>query len=70
MRTFDRRSFLKGTAGLMTSAAAMPYIIPSSVLGRGGATAPSGRLTMGAVGIGGQGAEGKQVRRDRGLGKR
>jgi len=54
----------------MTSAAAMPYIIPSSVLGRGGATAPSGRLTMGAVGIGGQGAEGKQVRRDRGLGKR
>ena len=55
MRTFDRRSFLKGAAGLTTSAAAMPYIIPSSAVGRGGATAPSGRLTMGAVGIGGQG---------------
>ena len=55
MSTLDRRSFLKGTAGLMTSAAAVPYIIPSSALGRGGATAPSGRLTMGAVGIGGQG---------------
>jgi len=34
---------------------AIPYIVPSSALGRAGSTAPSERLTMGGIGIGNQG---------------
>ncbi len=45
-----RRSFLK-----TASAVAAPSIVPASVLGRGGATAPSERVTMGVVGCGGKG---------------
>ncbi|MHC4478867.1 MAG: Gfo/Idh/MocA family protein [Planctomycetota bacterium] len=39
----------------MTSTIAIPYVIPSPALGKDGSTAPSERLTMGAIGIGGQG---------------
>jgi predicted dehydrogenase len=46
-----RRRFLAAT-GL---ALAAPTIIPASALGRGGATAPSERITMGVVGWGMQG---------------
>src|SRR6266568_2836198 len=46
-----RRRFLTAT-GL---ALAAPTIIPASALGRGGATAPSERITMGVVGWGMQG---------------
>lgn len=35
---------------------ALPQIIPSSALGLGGATAPSERLVMGGIGIGGRGS--------------
>ena len=55
MKTLTRRSFLKRTTGLMASTVAVPYFVPSSALGKGGTTAPSERLTMGAIGIGGQG---------------
>ena len=55
MKTLNRRSFLRRTTGLMASTIAVPYVVPSSVLGKGGSTAPSERLTMGAIGIGGQG---------------
>jgi predicted dehydrogenase len=47
----SRRRFLAAT-GL---ALAAPTIIPASALGRGGATAPSERVTMGVVGWGMQG---------------
>ena len=47
----SRRRFLTAT-GL---ALAAPTIIPASALGRGGATAPSERITMGVVGWGMQG---------------
>ncbi len=47
---FSRRGFLKAAA-----AAAVPSILPSSVLGLGGATAPSNRITIGMIGVGGQG---------------
>ncbi len=46
----SRRRFLK--LGL---AAAAPMIIPSSALGTSGRTAPSNRIVMGAIGIGGMG---------------
>ena len=39
----------------MAAAALAPSLIPSSALGRGGATAPSERINMGFIGLGGQG---------------
>ncbi|MGD0897794.1 MAG: Gfo/Idh/MocA family oxidoreductase [Thermoguttaceae bacterium] len=44
--------FLKGVA----AAAAAPYVIPGSALGAEGRLAPSNRITMGFVGVGGQGS--------------
>jgi predicted dehydrogenase len=55
MKRLTRRSFLKRTTQLATSTIAVPYIVPSSALGKDGTTSPSERLTMGAIGIGGQG---------------
>jgi predicted dehydrogenase len=46
-----RRRFLGSSA----AALAGPYVVPSSVLGLAGRPAPSARLTMGAIGVGGQG---------------
>ena len=46
-----RRAFLKHTAVL----AAAPYFIPASALGRGGRAAPSERIILGGLGIGGRG---------------
>jgi len=45
-----RRSFLKAAA------VTMPMIIPASALGRDGATAPSERITVGCIGVGGRGS--------------
>ncbi len=45
-----RRHFLKSSLGL-----AGPLIVPSSVLGKGGATAPNDRVQMGCIGVGGMG---------------
>jgi predicted dehydrogenase len=50
----SRRRFLRQTATL-GAAIAVPTFIPSSVLGRNGAIAPSERITMGFIGVGGQG---------------
>jgi len=51
MQSISRRGFLKHAAAY----AAAPYIVPASVLGLGGAVAPSNRIVMGAIGVGGQG---------------
>lgn len=48
--TPTRRQFLATTA-----AVAAPLIIPASALGRDGATAPSERITLGAIGTGNRG---------------
>jgi len=52
-RTSDisRRTFLKGAMGL----AAAPLVLPATALGRGGRPAPSERIVMGGIGIGGRG---------------
>lgn len=55
MKTLTRRSLLKNTSGLLASAITIPYIIQSSAPGKDGVIAPSERLTMGAIGLGGQG---------------
>src|SRR5512141_427956 len=50
----SRRNFLK-SAGTAAVALATPMIIPASALGRDGAVAPSERVAMGFIGLGGQG---------------
>jgi predicted dehydrogenase len=53
--TLTRRRFLTRGA-LATSAVALPYFIPASALGRGGAVAPSERIVLGGIGMGGRGS--------------
>jgi hypothetical protein len=48
----DRRQFLGSVAG---AAALAPTIVPASALGRGGATAPSERVVLAGIGLGGRG---------------
>ena len=50
-----RRQFLTRTA-LASSAAALPTFIPAHALGRDGAVAPSNRIVMGGIGLGGRGS--------------
>jgi predicted dehydrogenase len=47
----NRREFLKRTAAA-TTAISLPWIVPSRVLGRDGAVAPSEKITLGVIGIG------------------
>lgn len=54
-KDLTRRQFLKRSAGALGAAAALPSLIPASALGRGGALSPSERITMGFIGVGGQG---------------
>ena len=51
----SRRHFLRRGAGFAGTALAAPYVVATSALGRSGAVAPSERITMGFIGIGGQG---------------
>ncbi len=52
---FNRRGFLCGSAGLAGSILAAPTWIPSTVLGRDGAVAPSEKITVGFIGTGSHG---------------
>jgi predicted dehydrogenase len=52
---FNRRGFLAGSAGLSGSILAAPTWIPSTVLGRDGAIAPSEKITVGFIGTGSHG---------------
>ncbi len=51
-RSLTRRRFLKGAATAVGAVIAVPAIVPSSVLG---ADAPSNKILMGAIGVGGMG---------------
>ncbi len=56
MKTKDtRRDFIRKSASVLTGAVVAPWIIPSSALGLGGQTPPSGRIVMGVIGTGSQG---------------
>ena len=58
MKKITRRQFLKRSIHLgrtLSAVVAVPYIVPSSVLGKDGSVAPSERITMGGIGFGGQG---------------
>ncbi|HOX38965.1 MAG TPA: Gfo/Idh/MocA family oxidoreductase [Candidatus Brocadiia bacterium] len=54
-RPLTRRRFLKNAAGAVGAGIAAPYFVPASALGKDGRPAPSDRITMGSIGIGGQG---------------
>ena len=54
MKLVNRRTFLKRSLSA-GGAIVAPTIIPASALGLDGTVAPSGRITMGAIGIGGRG---------------
>ena len=51
-RSFKRRDFLKGTAGSLAAAAALPTIIPATALGKNGKAPPSERIVLGMIGTG------------------
>jgi predicted dehydrogenase len=51
----SRRQFLRNAAGVSAAAVGFPYIISSSALGADGAVAASERITLGCIGVGGQG---------------
>lgn len=54
-KSMNRRQFIKRTAGAAMGGIAIPYIIPSSVLGKSNGVAPSNKITVGCVGVGNQG---------------
>ena len=51
----NRRQFVEKAVGVAGASLAFPYIVPSSALGANGAVAPSNRVTMGFIGVGGMG---------------
>jgi predicted dehydrogenase len=53
-RNLNRRLFLQRTA-VLAGLAGLPSLVPSSVLGAEGRTAPGSRLTLGCIGLGIQG---------------
>jgi predicted dehydrogenase len=56
MSKLTRRHFLKGSLAAAGGIIAMPTIIPSTALGLNGSVAPSNRIVMGGLGIGGRGS--------------
>ena len=54
-RAMTRRDFLRRATHGLGTAMALPTWIPASALGRGGIHSPSERITMGFIGVGGQG---------------
>lgn len=53
-----RRQFLQRISAATLGATTFPTLIPGSALGKNGAVAPSNRLVMGCIGLGGQGTRG------------
>jgi len=51
----SRRDFLKKVSAATVGAVAFPLFIPATALGRFGAVAPSGRINLGCIGVGGMG---------------
>ncbi len=56
LNAVSRRSFLKRAGVLAGGIIAAPTFIPAKALGRDGAVAPSERIVLGAIGIGGRGS--------------
>src|SRR5271169_4843621 len=56
LHLFSRRHFLRQSSIALGTALAAPTLIPASALGRNGSVAPSQRINMGFIGLGGQGS--------------
>lgn len=54
-RGMGRRQFLRSAFGAVGGVVALPWIVPSSALGRDGAVAPSERIVMAGIGLGNRG---------------
>jgi len=52
---FNRRSFLGKATGAALGTISLPYFVGSPALGKSGRIAPSERITMGFIGVGGMG---------------
>lgn len=52
----SRRGFLRSSAEVLAASLTFPTVIPASALGRDGFKAPSERVAMGFIGLGGQGS--------------
>ena len=52
----NRRKFLSRTAATLGAALAAPTLIPASAIGANGTVAPSERINMAFIGLGGQGS--------------
>ena len=50
-----RRAFLQRAAGVAGGIAAFPYFVRARALGKTGTVAPGNRITLGCIGVGGQG---------------
>jgi predicted dehydrogenase len=57
MKRPTRRAFL----GSALAAVSAPYLVPAAALGANGATAPSNKITLGALGVGDQGTRDMQA---------
>jgi len=55
-KNFNRRSFLKHSLSTAVGSLILPTIIPSSALGLNGKIAPSDKINMGFIGVGGMGS--------------
>ena len=55
MTKIKRRDFIKKSSCALLGALTFPQIIPSSVFAKSGQVAPSDRITLGCIGIGGMG---------------
>jgi predicted dehydrogenase len=55
MKKIKRRDFVKKSSGAFLGALAFPHIVPSSIFAKPGQVAPSDRITLGCIGVGGQG---------------
>ncbi|MBC8470797.1 MAG: twin-arginine translocation signal domain-containing protein, partial [Planctomycetes bacterium] len=51
----NRRDFLANASAAALGMISFPHIVPSSALGKAGNIAPSNRITMGSIGVGGMG---------------
>jgi len=54
-KKISRRQFLKRASWITAGAVTFPYFVSSSALGQAGRPAPSDRIVMGCIGMGGQG---------------
>ncbi len=53
--TISRRSVLRKATKVIAGAVGFPYVVSSSALGKAGTIAPSNRLVIGSIGVGGMG---------------